>query len=527
MTSETTKDATLFNRDVRGRASSLASRVRRFWLLGLITAVLCGVGSVTLLPKVVKPVYRSEAVLLYREGIQAALNRPGDPVESTRKLGPRLKDMLLARTRLQKVVEELNLYPGIVESEGTLEAVEELRKHIDFKAKEGDTFHIQYDGEDPATAYAVVSRLADGLVDENAQLRSEQAGATKQFLEAEKKRNDEELQVREQALAKFLSTHPEFADEAGGRGGPTTGASVRAQEKKELLAKQGAVPGVVSHVPQNPLLVLERQAARLRERLRNPGAPAPAPVARPAAPVDPKLTQAKNEAENQLGAAQKELSDKLARFTEQHPDVAAARGKLATAQARVQQAEAAIADAQRQQQQPEPEPTYDNPEAEKAALEAQLSKVEKEMGWLRAVQKSATPGQPAPSGPDAAASAIVAMETDWSRLNRDVIESRERGQSLQDKLFRASMAASMETSGGSAQMKVVDPAYRPTRPFSFGKMRVMAAGLGISILLGLVAALLRALFDDRIYHRTDVQRLGLSKLVVFVPNLNPEGVSRG
>jgi len=49
------------------------------------------------------------------------------------------------------------------------------------------------------------------------------------------------------------------------------------------------------------------------------------------------------------------------------------------------------------------------------------------------------------------ASSVVALETDWVRLNREVVDVRERFQSLQDKEFKASMVESAAATGSGRQ----------------------------------------------------------------------------
>jgi hypothetical protein len=488
-------------------AFALGRRMVRFWPTVLMVFVVGAAFSAAALPGFIKSIYRSESVLLFREGIQAN-NTRGDENNPSRRLGPRLKDMLLARTRLEQIVDEFNLYPKTVARDGKIDAVEELRSHIDFKAREGDTFHITFDGESPQLAYAVTNRLAEGLMEENARIRVEQASATKDFLEVEKQRSDDELRGKEQQLAQFLALHPEFADESGGKGGPSAGASVRAQEKKERdLKTASTAPNSNTSV----IFALERQAMRLRERIKNPSAPPP-PISTPAAPIDPKLLSAKNEADSRLASAQKDLNDKSARFTDQHPDVAAARAKVSEAEARVQAAQAAILQARTKSREDAPStPGAPEAPADVDALKAQLTRVEHDIVALRNGLRRSEP-VPGDFAISDAANNIVALETTWSRLNRDVIEARERNNQLVDRLFKATIASSVESSGGAAQMVVVDPAFVPTKPFSFGKVRVIAGGMAVALLVGLLVSLLRAIFDQRLYDEVDVRRLDLPSL---------------
>src|SRR5262249_30114818 len=154
--------------------------------------------------------------------------------DPARKLGLRLKELVLARSRLQKVIEEFSLYPEIVEDRGYVEAVDEMNKHLTFKVRDGDTFALAFEGENPDLVQKVTSRMAEGLVEENARSRAADAEGTLSFLETQRKQAEEELRAREADFAKFLAKHPEFAAEMAAG----AGASIRVAEKKSQEAAE-------------------------------------------------------------------------------------------------------------------------------------------------------------------------------------------------------------------------------------------------------------------------------------------------
>jgi len=103
------------------------------------------------------------------------------------------------------------------------------------------------------------------------------------------------------------------------------------------------------------------------------------------------------------------------------------------------------------------------------------------------------------------------------RLNREVVDVRERFQSLQDKEFKASMVESAAATGRTAQMVVIDPAFVPTHAAPPGRTTLMAAGLAGTMVIAVLFALGLALIDDRIYDRDDIERLGMLPLIGVVP----------
>jgi uncharacterized protein involved in exopolysaccharide biosynthesis len=185
----------------RDHLERLVSRVRRAvrfrWLaIALVSlGTLVSVGAALVLPRL----YLSETVILYREAIGAkALIGSDIGGEASRKFGLRMKEMANSRTRLKRIIEEFHLYPNVVARTGYMDAVDEMRKHITFnQARESDTFTLGFQGEDPDLVQKVLTRLAEDLVEEATRSRAEQAGVTKEFLDAEKRRSDDELKQKQ------------------------------------------------------------------------------------------------------------------------------------------------------------------------------------------------------------------------------------------------------------------------------------------------------------------------------------------
>jgi uncharacterized protein involved in exopolysaccharide biosynthesis len=488
-------------RDRLDRIAGIVRRTGRFWPAALLTLVFGTSASFTV--ALTRPrIYKSETLILYREGIRSeTLGGPDSGGDPARKLGLKLRELVLSRTQLQRIIDEFKLYPAIVEDRGYVDAVDEMRNHIAFRVKDGDTFGLSFEGEDQQRVQAVTARLAEILTAEHTRSREEQANVTKEFLDEEKQRVEKDLKEKETNLAKFLAKHPEFAKEsAQTAGGNQAGTAIRAT-------------GGQSSGPSDPaILALTRQAERIRARLGVPAA-TPAAKKRRDEGVDPALLAERNGAEAEVNAAHKDLNDKLSHFTEAHPDVRAAKVRLKAAQDRLKLAQDMVA-ATAAETEEHPEPIVD-----RSAMEAELKRINGEIENRRRKRVQT-------AGDAKGASWIVQLETDWTRLNREVTEAREREAQLQDKSFKASMAESAAASGHNAQMVIVDPAYRPMRPSKPGRAVVVGAGMLISLGLALALALGCALFDDRLYDRLDVEKLGLLPLLGAIPR-EPKRRKRG
>jgi uncharacterized protein involved in exopolysaccharide biosynthesis len=470
-------------RDQLERLLAMLARASRNYGTILLVTLLGAAASV--LVAIVRPrTYKSETVILYNEGLRSSYLGGREEVQDpAKKLGYRLKEMVLSRSRLQKIVADYKLYPDIIEDRSESEAVEEMRKHIAFRVRDGDTFGLSFEGESPDLAQAVTRRLAESLIEDNTRDRSQQVTAAKQFLDAEKKRSDDELKRRETELARFLAKHPEFAQETSTQAG-TVGAGVRSAKKEGQKA-----PG------DQTLLALEREAQRIRERLGVPQKTR-----------SPRNAAVRAEVESEIAVARKDLTEKQARFGDAYPDVRAAKARLHSAEqrlARLTEGDSTVS------------PVSDgdaNPEVDRPALESQLARVQGEISSLRNKRRPEAEAQSTTGG-----NWIVQLETEWALLSREVQEARDRNQQIDAQQFKAFMAAQGEQSGKGTQIMIIDPADKPMHPVKAGRRVIIAVGLVASLLLGIGVALVQALFDDRLYDAMDLEQLALAPLLVVVP----------
>lgn len=430
------------------------------------------------------PTFQSETIVIYRQGVRIQQEAGGVSLS----LGVRLQEMLLARSRLEAIIEELNLYQREKQREGAVEAVEAFRKDITFKARSTDTFSISFKGNDPKVVQRVTERLAQSLMDENQKLRIEQARIQREFLEAEKLRAETELKEKERQLASFLAEHPEFALDANSQA--QGGASIRAQAMADRATAAG----------DPALRALERQASRNRALL-DPNTAVP----RPEANADPALEATLSQAQSELATARSDLAGKKSRFTDQHPDVVAASARVAELESKVKAAEQKVRDS-RVTAAADLDSKF-NPEQAKEKLKGQLKSVEAEIALRKKATDDKEKGKQADAGPTEQANRIVALETDWARLSRDVSEARERMNELERNYFRAQIEASSSLGGYSDQVVVLDPAYLPSKPNPPGKTLIVIIAFGVAFVLAMIIAVLRALLDNRVYEEADLSRV--------------------
>ena len=441
-------------------------RARRAWRSGVaVAALVVVVGACAVMARA--PTYRSEVVLSYRPGVKLHGQEP--PIGLA--LGARLRELLVARAQLEAVVTELDLYPSIRARRGLGEAVEELRRDLQFQSRSLDTFVIGYRGTSPELARQVTERLVRSLSEAQRRLRADEAQAQREFVVRERRHADADLKERERVLASFVAVHPEFALD---QRASSTGATIRVRER----AARTSVPA-----RDAGLEALRRQAERLGVAIDAPSLPSPKRAR------DPELEEARSRAAGAVAAAKDELRARRSRFTDEHPDVKAARSRLAEAEGQLRGvedrlAESTSADAVR----PPDASAVEEMRDKKRRIDAEI-----------ALRERAAPRDASAPSPAETSSGIVELETSWARLSRDLEEARSRVDELERSEFRAQIEASSQDGGYSDALVVLDPpslAAAPEPPNrSLLALATLVSALGLGALVAFARAAARGLVD--------------------------------
>ena len=486
-------------RDRLERLVDYARKARRYWWIVAGALVLGGALSLAF-ALTRPPKYKSWSVLFFQERIQSSVisGRTADQVQ--RNIGEKYRELLLSRDLLSKIIEdaELNPYPDEVAAEGVDAAVEELRLAVGLEIRGANAFRITYTDTRPGRAQAVTARLTELLKAKEDEIRDDQAKSTYEFAESKAKMARDDLRERTLAYNEFIAKHPEFAQEdAGGSG---AGVRSRTDSNNQLAGAQRAGNSRVQ--------ALERQRARIQTRLdAPPGLTAPIRDPRPASPGQLQRDQAVSEAKRELREAEKRLDDARAKYTDKHPDVQKAVSNVAAAKARLERAEDAVAER-------ESEPVLIAPtsDTERKELEKELARISDQLAYERKRDKTA--GAATTSD---AVGAVVELETQFAELRDSVDMQRERVEQLDNAVFRAQLEAEQQQRQQGAQLTVVDPAFRPVKPFGQGKKVIVLAGLVLFGAIGLALALGLSILDDRLYRRGEIEELGLASVLAVIP----------
>ncbi len=459
------------------RLKTIARRALAHWIsMGAIVAVGCTIALVMAFQQ--KLIFRSECQVQYRLG-KGEHDESG--IDRVMHLAPKFRQVLTTRARLESVIKEFDLYPRMVESRGMGEAIDEAREHIEVRGRDSETFFLSFESESRETAQRVTQRLADDMIQEFESQKVLVAKQKAEFVAREQEQAESRMEEAETALSTLAAEHPAMA-----------------------AAVKGSLPGSADSL----MIAQQRGTARTPSAASAFGVNAPGESANPSAPPSvshlvTQLTTARDEAAARVGRAHQDLDEKRAINTEQHPDVAAARGDLAIAQRALDGATARLDHAQT--------------EAHAGAGDAAAPR--------RAFRPSARRDRaPAPALTEAAAEESVQNETalrlDFERGLRAVRDAREVYTQRHDSMEKAKLELSAARATANESMSVLDPANLPTKPYKGGRSKVAMGGGLASLIFALAYAVIAVLLDDRVRDASDLRQLGLRAPIGVIPKIS-------
>ena len=175
---------------------------RRKWLI-VIPLVAAAIGAAVVTQRLPN-LYRAETLILV-----VPQRVPESYVRST--VTARIEDRLssiqqqiLSRSRLERIIQDFDLYPDERRRLVMEDVVERMRRDIEGPTIErGDAFRVGFVSKDPRLAQRVTERLASLFIDENLRDREVLAEGTSQFLDAQLEDTKQRLLEKEKTLEQY------------------------------------------------------------------------------------------------------------------------------------------------------------------------------------------------------------------------------------------------------------------------------------------------------------------------------------
>ena len=389
----------------------------------------------------------------------------------TMRIEDRLRSIgqeILSRTRLEKIINEFNLYADRRKVKPMEAVVEEMRTDVVVETVKDDAFRIAFTARDPRTAMIVTDRLASMFIDENTRDRSVMAEGTNAFLESQLEDARRRLIEHEKKLEEFRRRNSgELPSQLQTNLQVIQGNQSQIQNLNESINRD-----------KDRRLVLEKAVADAL------ASDASAPPLETSASADANSI-GEGRAVDQLEKARNDLTSMRLRLKPGHPDVVAKKRMIAELEFKVQQEAAA------------PPPNAQAPNS-KPATTAELIRQGRARQYQAEIEK--LDRQIASKESDVArlhqavgdyqrrVEAVPGHESELTDLMRDYETLQKSYASLLAKKEESKISANLERQQVSEQFKILDPARLPQRPSSPDRVKITA--LGAALGLGLAAALI-------------------------------------
>jgi polysaccharide chain length determinant protein (PEP-CTERM system associated) len=481
--------------------------LRRKWyiIFPLVCSILISFGVYKYLPKV----YGATTLILVQ-----AQSIPENYVRSTvtDSVVNRLNTVsqeILSRTRLEKVIQEFNLYADLRNKAPMEVVLEKMRKGIEVKVQEErnerrpNSFTISFEGGEPRTVMMVTNKLASLFIDENLKLRELQAEETSDFMSKELLKTEDQLKRKEQDLRAFRERNmgqlPQQIEanlrilEQLQQQLRTVNEKIRAAEDRSMIF-QGQIEQMKKLEPRKDSL--SSQEDPIGQRFSE----------------DPLV--------NQLYLLKRELATAQTKLKETHPDMIDLKKKIAALESQLegrsnahQEGEGTVV-----RNLPPPRLQSDNErlyaqfkeQYTSALLEAKRLKEEekslKEQMNLYQRRIEETPKR----------------EQELMLLTRDYDQLKLSYQSLLDKKMQAQMAENLERRQKGMRFKILDPAVLPEKPVKPDRNRILLIGALVGLVMGLGLTWFRESWDQSFRTVADLEDYLAIPVLARVPNLKEE-----
>jgi len=487
--------------------------LRRKWyiIIPLVCSLVISFGVYKYLPKVYKA---TTLVLVQPQKIPEAYVQPTVTDSIAGRINT-ISQEILSRTRLEKVIQELNLYPGLLKERPMEEIIQTMRKNIEVKVPQNtrrdrdrmqNSFSISFLGEEPSTVMMVANKLASLFIEENMKVRESQAEDTSEFLNKELLDMEEQLKKKEGNVRNYKERNigqlPQQLDanlrtlERLQQQLQTTNQNLMAAEERRVLL-------------QNQIEMLKSETVEITRGARGELVSSPN-LSSESLHGDPLATR--------LDALKRDLFNAENKYTESHPDIVDLKKKIAALELQV---EAKIKSRQEAIKEDNlPTPTLDP--ATKRLLAQYAERYNEVQLGARKFREEIKGLEQQIAIYERRIEDTPRREQELILLTRDYDLLEKNYQSLLGKKIQAHMAENLERKLQGEQFKILDPALLPEKPFKPDRNKIFLIGAMMGLMAGLGLTWFRESLDRSFHSVSDVEVYLAIPVIATMPNLKEE-----
>jgi succinoglycan biosynthesis transport protein ExoP len=433
---------------------------RRYYILAcILILLLAGTIAAFALPRT----YRSTATLLVQ-----SQDLPTNLVDSpttgaVEQRIARIREQVLSRGDLIQLIEQNDLYTDERRSTPLSKVIEKMRHATTVAALSSDigqqsgtqnstiAISMSYDYREPAKAQAVLQSFVSKFLSMDSQDVEDQASLTERFLQDQANKLQSQISEIEGQLTALKARN---------------GAA---------LASSGVPPMIDTGSFSAQITSLQNENRQLIAQSRRP-----------------------SQSNSALATAEAQLASAQAQYSDTHPDVIAAKER--------------VAQLRRTQGNDDSNTIQEQIAANNSAIHQLMDQRDATLSRANA----AVAGQ---------ARAPAIMEQAMQLENR-ATTLRNQYQTISENLLKAQNSSRMASEQRAERLSLVEPANLPDHPYSPNRLLLIAGGAAAGLLLGLLVALGLELTMKPVRSPKQVERLGLPMIGV-VPLLKTRTKSRG
>lgn len=455
-----------------------------------------------------------------------------------------IKQQVMSRTTLWKVVEQYNLYPDLRRTNPVEEVVRRFIKDIDVEVISADVvdkrtqhptkatiaFTVAYQSTSPDLAQKVANELTSLFLGQNLKSRERQAQEATSFLQQEAENLSKHIGEVDEKIAEFKRRASGALPELMPLNLQLMSQSDRElmdidQQIRTLEERKNYLEGELATIkPNTPIMSVTGErildsAERLRalhaeyagaSANRSPEHPDILKLQQEIAALEKETDQRPGieEVSKQLINARATLATTLKRLGSEHPDVVQARRTVQSLEQEVRQ----LGSAPLRKPMLRPEnPAYIN-------LQAQLNSATSSLDALRATR---TAVKRRLQDYAARLERTPEMEPDYLFLTRDRDTSGQKYQDIRSRLLEAKVSEGLEVQRKGERFSLIDPPSLPEKPNKPNRLAIVLLGCILAVGGGIGTGALAESLDHSI--RTPEQLSRLTQLfplavIPFMPN---------
>jgi polysaccharide chain length determinant protein (PEP-CTERM system associated) len=399
-----------------------------------------------------------------------------------------ISQQILSRTRLERIIQNFDLYADERRTGLMEDVVELMRKDIAVSiVPRTSAFRVSYTGDDPRTVMRVTERLASLFIEENLRDREVLVEGTNQFLETQLEDARRRLVEHEKRLEEFRRRYS---------GELPTQVQTNLQVLQNLQLQVQALVEAINR-DRDRRELLDRLLTDARESApAETAAAVPLLAAGATAGADGRAA-APRSAGDQLEAARAALRGLEVRLRPEHPDVVRMNRTIEELERKAR--EEALATPLTATVAPvRVDPVAEARRTRERQLQEEIATLDRQIAVNQAKERDLT-GRIGLY--QRRVEAVPERESELTALTRDYGTLQQIYTNLLEKNENAKVAANLERRQIGEQFKILDPARLPEKPISPNRMQLNVFGTLFGLFVGIAFAALLEYRDTSL--RTD------------------------